>query len=208
MSPFHHVDAFLSSLATRIPLEGRSSSSSWLLGIGARGWQSVYQDEKPEVLWTSRPPDPIPSIWRSAPVVSLGAAGDLANLGKMKISFNETSLQTMFEYPSESSLAEEEEEEEEDGHASETEEDKSCTFYIPRPNSTLHPSTPNSADLSSYTPKHSVKFSEWQEQKYEEIPAAEGALPKEADAHGSQVMLTPAEKGGLSDFSSEPALYF
>ncbi|NXJ68956.1 TPRN protein, partial [Rostratula benghalensis] len=138
---------------------------------------------------------------------------------KMKISFNETSLQTMFEYPSESSLAEEEEEEEEEGHASETEEDKSCTFYIPRPNSTLHPSTPNSvrnthvgfvlpADLSSYTPKHSVKFSEWQEQKYEEMPAAEGTLPKEADAHGSQVMLTPAEKGGLSDFSSEPALYF
>nr|XP_030142312.3 taperin isoform X2 [Taeniopygia guttata] len=122
---------------------------------------------------------------------------------KMKISFNETSLQTMFEYPSESSLAEEDEEEE--GHASETEE-KSRTFYIPRPNSTLHPSTPNS-DLSSYTPKHSVKFSEWQEQKYEG-PAAEGSLPKEADSHGNQVMLTPAEKGGLSDFSSEPALYF
>ncbi|GAB0198367.1 taperin [Grus japonensis] len=126
---------------------------------------------------------------------------------KMKISFNETSLQTMFEYPSESSLAEEEEEEEGEGHASETEEDKSCTFYIPRPNSTLHPNTPNS-DLSSYTPKHSVKFSEWQEQKYEEMPATEGPLPKEADSHGSQVMLTPAEKGGLSDFSSEPALYF
>ncbi|NXY26219.1 TPRN protein, partial [Atrichornis clamosus] len=135
---------------------------------------------------------------------------------KMKISFNETSLQTMFEYPSESSLAEEDEEEE--GHASETEEEKSRTFHAPRPNSTLHPSTPNSgeniylifllpADLSSYTPKHSVKFSEWQEQKYEG-PAAEGPLPKEADSHGNQVMLTPAEKGGLSDFSSEPALYF
>ncbi|NXX56278.1 TPRN protein, partial [Scopus umbretta] len=136
---------------------------------------------------------------------------------KMKISFNEASLQTMFEYPSESSLAEEEEEEE--GHASETEEDKSCTFYIPCPNRTLHPNTTNSvrnihvrfvlpADLSSYTPKHSVKFSEWQEQKYEEMPAAEGPLSKEADSHGNQVMLTPAEKGGLSDFSSEPALYF
>nr|XP_038021064.1 taperin isoform X2 [Anas platyrhynchos] len=124
---------------------------------------------------------------------------------KMKISFNETSLQTMFEYPSESSLAEEEDEEE--GHASETEEDKPCTFHIPRPNSTLHPSTPNS-DLSSYTPKHSVKFSEWQEQKYEEMPASERPLLKEADSHGNQVMLTPAEKGGLSDFSSEPALYF
>lgn len=45
------------------------------------------------------------------------------------------------------------------------------------------------ADLSSYTPKHSVKFSEWQEQKYEEMPAAEGPLPKEADSHGSQVMV-------------------
>lgn len=63
----------------------------------------------------------------------------------MKISFNETSLQTMFEYPSESSLAEEEEEEEEE-HASETEEDKSCTFYVPRPNSTLHPNAPNSGE--------------------------------------------------------------
>ncbi|NWV32909.1 TPRN protein, partial [Grantiella picta] len=133
---------------------------------------------------------------------------------KMKISFNETSLQTMFEYPSESSLAEEDEEEE--GHASETEEERSRTFYVPRPNGTLHSSTPSSgeniyliflhlADLSSYTPKHSVKFSEWQEQKYEG-PAAEGALPKEADSHGNQ--LTPAEKGSLSDFSSEPALYF
>lgn len=61
----------------------------------------------------------------------------------MKISFNETSLQTMFEYPSESSLAEEEEEEEEEGHASETEEDKSHTFRIPRPNSTLHPNAAN-----------------------------------------------------------------
>ncbi|OXB80668.1 UNVERIFIED_CONTAM: hypothetical protein H355_005597 [Colinus virginianus] len=126
---------------------------------------------------------------------------------KMKISFNETSLQTMFEYPSESSLAEEEEEEEEEGHASETEEDKAHTFRIPRPNSTLHPNAANSADLSSYTPKHSVKFSEWQEQKYEEMPA-KGPLLKEADSRGNQVMLTPAEKGGLSDFSSEPALYF
>ncbi|NXC49630.1 TPRN protein, partial [Penelope pileata] len=145
----------------------------------------------------------------------MSKTGSRRKKGTMKISFNETSLQTMFEYPSESSLAEEEEEEEE-GHASETEEDKSCSFHIPRPNSTLQPNAANSgahvsfilaADLSSYTPKHSVKFSEWQEQKYEEMPA-KGPLPKEADSHGNQVMLTPAEKGGLSDFSSEPALYF
>uniref|UniRef100_A0A8B9V2Y4 Taperin n=1 Tax=Anas zonorhyncha TaxID=75864 RepID=A0A8B9V2Y4_9AVES len=109
---------------------------------------------------------------------------------KMKISFNETSLQTMFEYPSESSLAEEEDEEE--GHASETEEDKPLVR-------SAHVSFVLPADLSSYTPKHSVKFSEWQEQKYEEMPASERPLLKE---------LTPAEKGGLSDFSSEPALYF
>lgn len=44
-------------------------------------------------------------------------------------------------------------------------------------------------DLSSYTPKHSVKFSTWQEQKYEEIPTAEGPLAKEADSHGTQVMV-------------------
>uniref|UniRef100_A0A8B9IC33 Taperin n=1 Tax=Anser brachyrhynchus TaxID=132585 RepID=A0A8B9IC33_9AVES len=116
---------------------------------------------------------------------------------KMKISFNETSLQTMFEYPSESSLAEEEDEEE--GHASETEEEKILTllpFGVVR---NAHVSFVLPADLSSYTPKHSVKFSEWQEQKYEEMPASERPPLKE---------LTPAEKGGLSDFSSEPALYF
>lgn len=48
----------------------------------------------------------------------------------------------MFEYPSENSLVEEEEEEEE-GHTSETEEDKSHTFHIPHPNSTLHPNAAN-----------------------------------------------------------------
>lgn len=44
-------------------------------------------------------------------------------------------------------------------------------------------------DLSSYTPKHSVKFSTWQEQKYEEIPTAEGPLAKDADSRGTQVMV-------------------
>lgn len=53
----------------------------------------------------------------------------------------------------------------------------------------IHVSFVLPTDLSSYTPKHSVKFSEWQEQKYEEMPAPEGPLPKEADSHGSQVMV-------------------
>lgn len=52
----------------------------------------------------------------------------------------------------------------------------------------VHVSFVLAADLSSYTPKHSVKFSEWQEQKYEEMPA-KGPLLKEADSQGNQVMV-------------------
>lgn len=52
----------------------------------------------------------------------------------------------------------------------------------------IHVSFVLAADLSSYTPKHSVKFSKWQEQKYEEMPA-KGPLLKEADSHGNQVMV-------------------
>ncbi|XP_050782297.1 taperin [Gopherus flavomarginatus] len=125
---------------------------------------------------------------------------------KMKISFSETSLQTTFEYPSESSLVEEEEEE----SASEVEEDedKPPSLFIPRPTCTMHANVPSSG-FSSYTPKHSVEFSKWQEQEYEEQPAsAAGPLLKEANPPGNQVMLTPADHRGLSDFSSEPALYF
>uniref|UniRef100_A0A8D0L7F3 Taperin n=1 Tax=Sphenodon punctatus TaxID=8508 RepID=A0A8D0L7F3_SPHPU len=126
---------------------------------------------------------------------------------KMKISFNESSLQTMFEYPSESSLVDEddEEEEEEEEYASEVDE-KPCSVFIPRPNSTLQSSTPNSG-LSSYTPKHSLEFSKWQEQHYEKSPGTR-SVPWDADLPRSEVMLTPADKSGLSDFSSEPALYF
>ncbi|XP_065274975.1 taperin [Emys orbicularis] len=128
---------------------------------------------------------------------------------KMKISFNETSLQTTFEYPSESSLVEEEEEEEESAsEVEEDEEDKPSSLFIPRPTCTMHANVPSSG-FSSYTPKHSVEFSKWQEQEYEEQPAtAAGPLLKEANPPGNQVMLTPADQSGLSDFSSEPALYF
>ncbi|XP_043354603.1 taperin isoform X6 [Dermochelys coriacea] len=124
---------------------------------------------------------------------------------KMKISFNETSLQTTFEYPSESSLVEEEESSSE---VEDDEEDKPSSLFIPRPTCTMHANVPSSG-FSSYTPKHSVEFSKWQEQEYEEQPAtAAGPLLKEANPTGNQVMLTPADQSGLSDFSSEPALYF
>ncbi|CAM4570770.1 unnamed protein product [Lepidochelys kempii] len=126
---------------------------------------------------------------------------------KMKISFNETSLQTTFEYPSESSLVEEEEEES-SSEAEDDEEDKPSSLFIPRPTCTMHANVPSSG-FSSYTPKHAVEFSRWQEQEYEEQPASAAGPPlKEANAPGNQVTLTPADQSGLSDFSSEPALYF
>uniref|UniRef100_K7FV33 Taperin n=1 Tax=Pelodiscus sinensis TaxID=13735 RepID=K7FV33_PELSI len=126
---------------------------------------------------------------------------------KMKISFNETSLQTMFEYPSESSLVEEGEEESVSEGEEDDDEDKPFSLYIPRPTSTMVANVPSSG-FSSYTPKHSVEFSKWQEQEYEKPATTARPLLKEANPPGSQVMLTPAEQSGLSDFSSEPALYF
>ncbi|XP_042334427.1 taperin isoform X2 [Sceloporus undulatus] len=124
---------------------------------------------------------------------------------KMKISFNETSLQTMFEYPSESSLVEEEEEEEEE-YATEVDETPTA-LLIPRPSSIMNSNTTNSG-LSGYTPKHSLEFDKWQQDQYEGTPPCAGAFPQDADLLGNQVMLTPADKSSLSDFSSEPALYF
>ncbi|XP_051832842.1 taperin [Antechinus flavipes] len=132
---------------------------------------------------------------------------------KMKISFNEKSLHTTFEYPSESSLVQEEEaeEEEEEGASGSEgdEEEKPFAVFLPRAtfvNSTVMESATrppeSSSGLSSYTPKHSVEFSKWQEQKYDAGPLESGASPQK------EVMLTPASKNDLSDFRSEPALYF
>ncbi|XP_028664581.2 taperin [Erpetoichthys calabaricus] len=130
---------------------------------------------------------------------------------KLKISFNDSSLQTTFEYPSESSLMEaaddEEEEEEEDDTAGE-EEERLSHVIIPRPTFTNSPSpVRNSADLSTYMPKHSMNFSTWQEQRLDKNGSAGVGL----SAHGNlntEEMLTPADVSSLSDFHSEPALYF
>ncbi|KAL1785824.1 taperin [Sigmodon hispidus] len=133
---------------------------------------------------------------------------------KMKISFNDKSLHTTFEYPSESSLAQEEvEDEEEDGEEDGEEEEvgldseKPFTLFLPRATfvSSVGPETPRlpdgSSGLSSYTPKHSMAFSKWQEQTLVQAPS-EVELPQK------EVMLTPASQNDLSDFRSEPALYF
>ncbi|XP_005083763.1 LOW QUALITY PROTEIN: taperin [Mesocricetus auratus] len=133
---------------------------------------------------------------------------------KMKISFNDKSLQTTFEYPSESSLAQEEAEEdeeegEENGEEEEAEPDSEKPFsvFLPRATfiSSVGPESPRlpdgSSGLSSYTPKHSMAFMKWQEQTVVQAPS-EGELPLK------EVMLTPASQNDLSDFRSEPALYF
>uniref|UniRef100_I3NEY6 Taperin n=1 Tax=Ictidomys tridecemlineatus TaxID=43179 RepID=I3NEY6_ICTTR len=128
---------------------------------------------------------------------------------KMKISFNDKSLQTTFEYPSESSLVQEEEveaeeEEEEEGEEGEEDderlgsEEKPFTLFLPR---ATFVSGVGPESLSSYTPKHSMAFSKWQEQTLVQAP-------REAEPPPKEVMLTPASQNDLSDFRSEPALYF
>ncbi|KAJ1145441.1 hypothetical protein NDU88_011728 [Pleurodeles waltl] len=132
----------------------------------------------------------------------------------MKISFNESSLQTMFEYPSESSLTEDDPEEEDGSDSEPEEEEKPYSLFLPRPsfitgntsNNSLRPNSSNSG-LSSYTPKHSVEYSKWQEKKYEEKPSSVGGIHQEGE-HDAKNMLTPADSNSLSDFNSEPALYF
>ncbi|KAK7165200.1 hypothetical protein R3I94_003542 [Phoxinus phoxinus] len=126
---------------------------------------------------------------------------------KLKISFNESSLQSTFEYPSENSAWESGEEEEE-GEEKRGEEDGGIIagrISIPRASYTSSPThSNNSTDLSSYTPKHSVEFNAWQEHKLDESAHREEDTSQSTEG----VMLTPADSSSLSDFSSEPALYF
>lgn len=125
---------------------------------------------------------------------------------KLKISFNESSLQSTYEYPSETS-AWDSEDEEEDRPVPDEQRSMVGRIHIPRPSLTGSPTHTNNAnDLSSYIPKHSVDFSTWQEQKnedsvYREELSSQTQLTEE-------VMLTPADSSSLSDYSSEPALYF
>ncbi|XP_063289119.1 taperin [Pelobates fuscus] len=126
---------------------------------------------------------------------------------KLKISFNEQNIHTMFEYPSETSLAEDDESAEESG--SDSEDDQPSSPFLPRPTfvssgtstNTLRTNTTNSG-LSSYTPKHSVEYSKWQEE-----PSKGGSASGDSTAPQEE-MLTPADSNSLSDFRSEPALYF
>ncbi|XP_067262122.1 taperin [Chanodichthys erythropterus] len=126
---------------------------------------------------------------------------------KLKISFNESSLQSTFEYPSENSVWDSGEEEEE-GEEKRGEDDGGIIagrISIPRASYTSSPThSNNTTDLSNYTPKHSVEFNAWQEHKLDES-AHRG---EDTSQSTEEVMLTPADSSSLSDFSSEPALYF
>lgn len=141
-------------------------------------------------------------------LVKMGSTGK-----KLKISFNESSLHSTYEYPSESSVWDSSEEEEEDKQSDMTVADDQPSMvgriHIPGanyPSSSTH--TTNSNDLSSYIPKHSVDFSTWQEHKNEtqRVPHEEAAAQQTQMTE--EVMLTPADSSSLSDYSSEPALYF
>ncbi|XP_034047851.1 taperin [Thalassophryne amazonica] len=130
---------------------------------------------------------------------------------KLKISFNELRLHSTYEYPSESSVWDSGEEDEDDKR-DETEADEQPSMvgriHIPRPSFTSSPThTANGNDLSSYIPKHSMDFNTWQEHKHDES-VHEGNTSMQPKQISEEVMLTPADSNSLSDFSSEPALYF
>ncbi|XP_041667367.1 taperin [Cheilinus undulatus] len=129
---------------------------------------------------------------------------------KLKISFNESSLKSTYEYPSENSWdsGEEDEGEKQDTKVAEEQPSMVGRIHIPRPsfaNSPTHLN--NSNDLASYVPKHSVDYSTWQEQKLEESAYQEEKAAQQPEIT-EEVMLTPADSSSLSDYSSEPALYF
>ncbi|XP_073496623.1 taperin [Phyllobates terribilis] len=130
---------------------------------------------------------------------------------KMKISFNEQNIHTMFEYPSENSLAEDVgEEEANEVSGSESEEDeKPSGLFLPRPQfvsggaggTSLRANSANSG-LSNYTPKHSMEYSKWQDE------ASRGGATTPDHNAPSEDMLTPADGNAHMGFRSEPALYF
>ncbi|KAF1377273.1 hypothetical protein PFLUV_G00198980 [Perca fluviatilis] len=130
---------------------------------------------------------------------------------KLKISFNESSLHSTYEYPSESSAwdsGDEDEDEKLDEKLADEQPSMVGRIHIPRPSFTGSPThTSNSNDLSSYIPKHSVDFSAWQEHKHDDSVYQEDATSQHTPMT-EEVMLTPADSSSLSDYSSEPALYF
>ncbi|XP_077354029.1 taperin [Festucalex cinctus] len=130
---------------------------------------------------------------------------------KLKISFNESSLHSTYEYPSENNAWDSGEEADEDKQEEKVPEELPSMvgrIHIPRPTFASSPTHPNNSnDLSNYIPKHSVDFSAWQEYKQEDSVNKEEVTSQQTQIT-EEVMLTPADSSSLSDYSSEPALYF
>ncbi|XP_008287270.1 taperin [Stegastes partitus] len=131
---------------------------------------------------------------------------------KLKISFNESSLHSTYEYPSESSVwdsGDEDDDDKQDGKLSDEQPSMVGRIHIPRPSFTGSPTHGNNGnDLSSYIPKHSVDFSAWQEHKHDDGVYQDDTSSSQQTQMTEDVMLTPADSSSLSDYSSEPALYF
>ncbi|XP_069790660.1 taperin [Narcine bancroftii] len=131
---------------------------------------------------------------------------------KMKISFNESNLHTTFEYPSENSLIQEEESE-----VSEDEDEQQTVMtFLPRPSYISSPTSASSpirtntavSALSSYTPKHTMPFDSWQEQKQNKTFPDRNSSMQSTEPTTEDNVLTPVDSSCHSDYSSEPALYF
>ncbi|KAG7263782.1 hypothetical protein CRUP_034860 [Coryphaenoides rupestris] len=121
--------------------------------------------------------------------VSGNPSGNLPS--RCKISFNESGLYSTYEYPSEGSRL-------------------GQRWLRTSPEGVGGLSSSMAADqpnLSNYIPKHSVDFNAWQEHKMEEPVPVRDANAQQAQT-SEEVMLTPADSTSLSDYSSEPALYF
>ncbi|KAK7896838.1 hypothetical protein WMY93_022163 [Mugilogobius chulae] len=102
----------------------------------------------------------------------------------LKISFNESSLHSTYEYPSETS-AWDSEEEDERGESPEEQPSMVGRIHIPR---AQQPSNAN--DLSNYIPKHAVDYSTWQEQREEENTHREETSPQPAHTT-DDIMVRP-----------------
>ncbi|TSL28197.1 Taperin [Bagarius yarrelli] len=113
---------------------------------------------------------------------------------KLKISFNESSLQSTYEYPSENSVWDNGEEEEQGSGGGGGREDERGSIsteriHIPRPSYTSSPTSSHSTDLSSYTPKHSADFTAWQEKKVSDSTDSGDANFQPADV-SDEVMVS------------------
>lgn len=115
---------------------------------------------------------------------------------KLKISFNESSLQCTYEYPSESTAWDSEEEET---------PLRGAQISLPKLMDSSTSITSNN-DLCSYMPKHPVDVGAWQDHKFKDTTSMDELPSQHANKLNQELM--PGDRFVIADFSSEPALYF